>query len=183
MARNTPQRYGGGLLGANPGRLWGVDVRAVVQRCLGASVDVGGADIVGSFEGPGLAVLVAATHSDGPQQVERMASKLWGLRLFDADALAGTQVCIPPQGPRELSCSDLGLPLLVISQFSLYGRTAKGRRPTWEDAAPAAIAEPLVDALVERLRDLGARVETGRFGADMRVRLTNNGPLTVIVDT
>lgn len=190
-------------------------MRAVVQRCDGAAVEVGG-ERVGGFEGPGLTVLVGVARTDSEQQARKLAAKVWGLRLFEAERYApslplpslpfeglrtarqaqdgatgsGTEVSPrdgmssggPSAGPRELSASDLGLPLLVISQFTLYGRTEKGRRPTWEDAAPGPQAQPLVDAVVAELRRLGAGVSVGVFGADMAVRLTNDGPFTVLVD-
>lgn len=157
-------------------------MRAVVQRCRSANVMVGG-NIVGGFEGPGLAILVAATHSDSETVAKKMADKLWNLRLFDANSVRNSDVCVPPNSPKEMSAADLGLPILVVSQFSLYGRTAKGRRPTWEDAAPSAVAEPLIEQVVEYLRNLGAVVSTGSFGADMTLSLVNDGPLTVLVDT
>ncbi|GAA3223438.1 D-aminoacyl-tRNA deacylase [Actinocorallia longicatena] len=140
-------------------------MRAVVQRVSEAAVRVDG-EIVGEIGGPGLMVLVGVTHDDTPEKAERLANKLWGLRI-----LAG-----------ERSCSDVGGPLLVISQFTLYGDTRKGRRPSWLDAAKGETAEPLVDAVVAALRALGAKVETGRFGADMKVSLLNDGPFTVILD-
>jgi D-tyrosyl-tRNA(Tyr) deacylase len=143
-------------------------MRAVVQRVSQASVTVAG-EVVGAIDEPGLCVLVGVTHSDTPESAAALARKLWGLRLFEGD---GT----------ELSCSDLGAPLLVISQFTLYGDARKGRRPTWTAAAPGPVAEPLVDEVVAQLRALGAKVETGRFGADMRVALVNEGPFTVIVE-
>jgi D-tyrosyl-tRNA(Tyr) deacylase len=96
----------------------------------------------------------------------KLAAKLWGMRILDG----------------EKSCSDVGAPLLVISQFTLYADLAKGRRPSWSAAAPGPVAEPLVDAVVAELRALGARVETGRFGADMKVALVNDGPLTIIIE-
>ena len=111
-----------------------------------------------------------------------MATKIFDLRLFDADSLQSSDVCIPPGGPRELSASDLGLPVLLVSQFTLYGSTRKGRRPTWEQAAPGPVAKPLVDEVVTELRRLGAVVHEGVFGAHMQVSLTNNGPLTVLVE-
>jgi D-tyrosyl-tRNA(Tyr) deacylase len=123
-------------------------------------------DVVGAIDEPGLMVLVGVTHDDTPVQAARLAAKLWGLRVFDG----------------EVSCSDLGAPLLVISQFTLYGDTRKGRRPSWIAAAPGPVAEPLVEEVVAALRRLGARVETGRFGADMKVSLTNDGPVTLILD-
>jgi D-tyrosyl-tRNA(Tyr) deacylase len=122
--------------------------------------------VVGAIHEPGLLVLVGVTHDDTPAQAERLAAKLWGLRILDG----------------EKSCSDVGAPLLVISQFTLYGNTRKGRRPSWIDAAPGPVAEPLVDAVVAALRRLGATVETGRFGAQMRVALVNDGPITLIID-
>ena len=143
-------------------------MRAVVQRVSRASVTVDG-EVVGAIEEPGLCVLVGVTHSDTPESSAALARKLWGLRLFDG-------------GGTELSCSDLGAPLLVISQFTLYGDARKGRRPTWTAAAPGPVAEPLVDEVVARLRALGAKVETGRFGADMSVALVNEGPFTVVVE-
>jgi D-tyrosyl-tRNA(Tyr) deacylase len=155
-------------------------MRAVVQQALGAQVTVG-AEVVGSFDGPGLVVLVGVTHDDTEAKARRLAEKVYGLRIFDAEALLAAGLC-PAPGPREVSASDLRLPLLVISQFTLYGSTRKGRRPTWEDAAPGVVAEPLIDAAVAHLRSLGAAVGTGRFGAMMQVTLTNNGPMTVLVE-
>lgn len=155
-------------------------VRAVVQRCDGAAVSVAGRE-VGGFTGPGLAVLVGVSREDTAAQAALLARKIWGLRIFDADQFADSH-CLTPVGPREVSAADLGLPILVISQFTLYGRTDKGRRPTWEDAAPGPIAEPLVAAVAEQLRAAGADVSTGSFGADMRVSLTNDGPFTVLLD-
>ena len=122
--------------------------------------------VVGAIEEPGLLVLVGMTHDDTPEQASRLAAKLWGLRILDG----------------EKSCSDIGAPLLMISQFTLYADLAKGRRPSWSAAAPGPVAEPLVGAVVRALRDLGARVETGVFGADMKVALVNDGPVTIIVD-
>ncbi len=142
-----------------------VRMRAVVQRVDGASVAVDGR-VVGEIIGEGLCVLVGVTHDDTPQKAAQLARKLWSLRVLE----------------EEKSCSDVGAPLLVISQFTLYGDARKGRRPTWNAAAPGAVAEPLVDEVVAALRALGARVETGRFGADMKVSLTNNGPFTVLLE-
>jgi D-tyrosyl-tRNA(Tyr) deacylase len=152
-------------------------VRAVVQRVDGARVLVDGV-VVGAIEGPGLCVLVGITHDDTPAVAARLADKVLDLRLFDAvmHGPAGSA------GPRELSASDLGLPLLVVSQFTLYGQVRKGRRPTWEQAAPGPVAEPLVAAVVRRLRERGAEVAEGRFGAHMRVELVNDGPVTVLVE-
>ncbi|MCZ4120860.1 D-aminoacyl-tRNA deacylase [Streptomyces sp. H39-S7] len=140
-------------------------MRAVAQRVSEASVVVDG-ETVGSITGPGLCVLVGVTHEDTPEKAALLARKLWSLRIL----------------PDEKSCSDIGGPLLVISQFTLYGDARKGRRPTWNAAAPGEIAEPLVGEVVKRLRELGADVETGRFGADMKVSLTNDGPFTLVID-
>jgi D-tyrosyl-tRNA(Tyr) deacylase len=154
-------------------------MRAVVQRSRGGSVSVEGVQ-VGGFDGPGLVVLVGVTHDDTPGRATRLADKLYDLRLFDATHAIHDS---PPQGaPRELSASDLGLPVLIVSQFTLYGDTRKGRRPTWDAAAPRPVAEPLVDAVVHRLRERGAEVTTGVFGADMQVALTNDGPITMILE-
>jgi D-tyrosyl-tRNA(Tyr) deacylase len=140
-------------------------VRAVVQRVASASVAVDGA-VVGAVQGPALLVLVGVTHGDTTAAARRLAEKVHGLRVL----------------PGERSCADLGAPLLVVSQFTLYGDTRKGRRPTWSAAAPGPVAEPLVDAVVAALRDLGAPVETGVFGADMQVSLVNDGPFTLLVE-
>lgn len=141
-------------------------MRAVAQRVSEAKVVVDG-KTVGAVEGPGLCVLVGVTHDDTMEKAAALARKLWTLRIL----------------PGEQSCSDVGGPLLVISQFTLYGDARKGRRPTWHAAAPGEVAEPLVKELVAQLRALGATVETGVFGADMKVSLTNDGPFTVIVET
>lgn len=140
-------------------------MRAVVQRVDGARVVVGG-ETVGEILGEGLCVLVGVTHDDTAEQAARLARKLWSLRILEG----------------EKSCSDNGAPLLVISQFTLYGDARKGRRPTWNAAAPGPVAEPLVDEVVARLRELGAEVATGRFGAKMEVSLTNDGPFTVLLE-
>ena len=140
-------------------------MRAVVQRVTQASVSVDG-QVTGAIDEPGLLVLVGVTHTDTAGQAAKLAAKLWGLRILEG----------------EKSCSDVGAPLLVISQFTLYADTRKGRRPSWLAAAPGPVAEPLVDAVVAALRDLGAHVETGVFGANMKVQLTNDGPTTIILD-
>lgn len=151
-------------------------MRAVVQRAAGASVTVDGS-VVGSFSGPGLVILVGVTHDDDASTAARLADKVHDLRIFGPEH-AATDV----EGARELSAADLGLPVLVISQFTLYADTRKGRRPTWDAAAPGPVAEPLVDAVVARLRERGAEVSTGRFGADMQVALVNDGPMTVVIE-
>lgn len=140
-------------------------MRAVAQRVSEAKVVVDGRT-VGAVAGPGLCVLVGVTHDDTKEKAAQLARKLWTLRIL----------------PDEASCSDIGAPLLVISQFTLYGDARKGRRPTWNAAAPGPVAEPLVDAVVAELRALGATVETGVFGADMKVSLTNDGPFTVVLE-
>ena len=140
-------------------------VRAVVQRVSRASVVVD-QRVVGAIKVPGLLGFVGAATEDTLQTAAKMAAKLWGLRILRDG----------------LSCSDTGAPLLVISQFTLYADTRKGRRPSWQGAAPGPVAEPLVDAVVSSLRALGARVETGIFGADMEVSLVNDGPVTLVVE-
>ncbi len=139
-------------------------MRAVVQRVTEASVTVSG-EVVGRI-GPGLCVLVGVTHTDEPAHAERLAAKVHEVRILDG----------------ERSAADAGAPLLVVSQFTLYGDTRKGRRPTWTAAAPRAHAEPLVDHVVATLRARGAHVETGVFGADMKVALVNDGPVTLLVE-
>ena len=155
-------------------------MRVVIQRAQGASVTVDGS-IVGAFEGPGLVVLVGVTHDDTEAMAAELARKTYRLRLFDRTH-AGTDAPLPDDAPRELSASDLRLPVLVISQFTLYGDARKGRRPTWDAAAPGPVAEPLVDAFADALREAGAQVETGTFGADMQVSLVNDGPVTLILE-
>jgi D-tyrosyl-tRNA(Tyr) deacylase len=137
----------------------------VVQRVSQASVMVDG-QTVGAISEPGLLVLVGVTHDDTAQKSAKLAAKLWGLRILEG----------------EKSCSDVSAPLLVISQFTLYADTRKGRRPTWQAAAPGPVAEPLVDAVVSSLRELGATVETGVFGANMKVSLVNDGPVTIVME-
>lgn len=153
-------------------------MRGLVQRCDGAQVTVG-AEVVGAFEGPGLVVLLGVTHGDDLRAATRMAEKAYGLRVFEPRHASSP----PSSSARELSASELDLPLLVISQFTLYADTRKGRRPTWDAAAPRPVAEPLVQAVVDELRQLGATVHTGRFGADMQVSLVNDGPVTVLLET
>lgn len=140
-------------------------MRTVVQRVTQASVTVDG-QVIGAIDTPGLLVLVAITHDDTAAKARKLAARLWGLRILDG----------------EKSCSDSGAPLLVVSQFTLYADTGKGRRPTWSSAAPGPVAEPLVEMVIGELRALGARVETGRFGADMKVALVNDGPVTIIME-
>ena len=140
-------------------------MRAVVQRVSQASVTVGG-ETAGAIDEPGLLVLVGITHDDTAELAAKLAAKLWGLRILHG----------------EKSCSDVGAPLLVISQFTLYAELAKGRRPSWSAAAPGPVAEPLVFAVIQALRDMGARVQAGIFGAEMKVSLVNDGPVTIVMD-
>jgi len=121
--------------------------------------------------GRGLCVLVGVTHDDDEADARRLAAKLWNLRIFDDDA-----------GVMNRSLADVGGQALVVSQFTLYGDTSRGRRPSWVAAARPEQAEPLVEAVVGALRGLGAQVETGRFGAEMLVALVNDGPVTLIVE-
>ncbi|MCR6688947.1 D-aminoacyl-tRNA deacylase [Cellulomonas sp.] len=141
-------------------------MRAVVQRVTRASVTVEGR-VVGAVDRPGLLALVGVTPGDGPPQVEVIARKIAELRILRD----------------ERSAVDAGAPVLVVSQFTLYGDTRKGRRPTWNAAAPGAVAEPLVDAVVAALRDRGLEVATGVFGADMAVELVNDGPVTILLES
>jgi D-tyrosyl-tRNA(Tyr) deacylase len=140
-------------------------VRAVLQRVSEASVTVAG-EVVGRLARPGLVALVGVTHDDGPQQVATMARKIAELRILDG----------------ERSVSDTGAPVLVVSQFTLYADTRKGRRPSWSAAAPGPVAEPVVEQVVQALRSRGVEVETGRFGAHMAVSLVNDGPVTIVLD-
>ncbi|OFJ52874.1 D-aminoacyl-tRNA deacylase [Mycolicibacterium grossiae] len=142
-------------------------MRVLVQRVSAARVRVDGG-VVGEIrpQGQGLLALVGVTHADDAATARRMADKLWRLRILDG----------------ERSAADVFAPVLVVSQFTLYGDTAKGRRPSWNAAAPRAVAEPLVDAFAAALRDLGAEVATGIFGADMAVELVNDGPVTVLLE-
>ncbi|WP_300406133.1 D-aminoacyl-tRNA deacylase [Nocardioides sp.] len=137
-------------------------MRAVVQRVLTASVSVEG-EVVGALDRPGLLVYLGVTHDDGPDQVAWTARKIWDLRLLRDEA----------------SASDVGAPVLVVSQFTLYGDARKGRRPTWAAAAPGPVSEPLYDAVCAELTRLGASVERGVFGADMQVASVNDGPVTL----
>ncbi|MGH3947631.1 MAG: D-aminoacyl-tRNA deacylase [Pseudonocardiaceae bacterium] len=143
-------------------------MRAVVARVTQADVTVGGT-VVGAIDGPGLLVLLGIHTGDAEHaeaKVARMARKLHELRILR----------------NEESCASSGAPLLVISQFTLYGDTRKGRRPSWTSAARPEHAEPLVEKVVAELRDRGAQVATGRFGAMMQVRSVNDGPFTVLVE-
>jgi D-tyrosyl-tRNA(Tyr) deacylase len=142
-------------------------MRVLVQRVSSAAVSVDG-EVVGAIRPhrQGLLAFVGVTHSDDPDKARRLAEKLWNLRILED----------------EQSAADINAPILVVSQFTLYADTAKGRRPSWNSAAPGAVAEPLVGAFAEALRGLGAQVETGVFGANMHVELINDGPVTVILE-
>jgi D-aminoacyl-tRNA deacylase len=145
-------------------------VRAVVQRCSWARVSVAGR-VVGELSSPGLAVLVGVTHSDEATSADALAKRLYNLRILADD-----------EGRMNRSCAEVGAPLLVISQFTLYGDTSRGRRPSWIAAAPGEVAESLVERVVDALRSLGATVATGEFGADMLVELGNDGPVTILLE-
>jgi D-tyrosyl-tRNA(Tyr) deacylase len=141
-------------------------MRLVVQRVTAARVEVDG-DVVGSIDRPGLVVLLGVTHDDTTAVAARLAEKVWTLRILDG----------------ERSCEQQNAPLLVVSQFPLSADTRKGRRPSWNAAAPRPVSEPLVEAFVAELRGLGAEVATGVFGADMQVTLTNDGPVTLVLES
>jgi D-tyrosyl-tRNA(Tyr) deacylase len=136
-----------------------------VQRATSARVTVDGAE-VGRLDGPGLVVLLGVTHTDGQDQVATIARKIANLRIMRD----------------ERSAIDCAAGILLISQFTLYADTAKGRRPSWNGAAPGPVAEPLVEATAEALRGYGLTVGTGRFGADMAVELVNDGPVTLLLE-
>lgn len=139
-------------------------MRAVVQRVTQAKVDVGG-ETVGKI-GFGLMVLLGVTHDDSTELAGRLANKVWNLRILRD----------------ELSAADAGAEILVVSQFTLYGDARKGRRPTWTAAAPGPVAEPIYNAFCDALREQGATVAEGVFGADMAITLTNDGPTTLVLD-
>ena len=141
-------------------------VRLVLQRASSASVTVDGQE-VGSLPRPGLLVLVGVAHGDTEADAVRLAEKVWTLRILE--------------GERSAEADEA--PLLVVSQFTLYADTRKGRRPSWNAAAPRPVSEPLVEAFVDALRARGAHVETGVFGADMQVALVNDGPVTLLLDS
>lgn len=140
-------------------------MRAVVQRVSRAQVTVGD-EVVGRVDRPGLCVLLGVTHDDGLAQVERLARKVVDLRILH----------------QERSALDEGAPLLVVSQFTLYADTRKGRRPSWSAAAPGEVAEPLVEQFVATVRGYGLEVATGVFGADMAVEIVNDGPVTLLLE-
>lgn len=159
-------------------------MRAVVQRVLGASCVVEG-KVTGAFDGPGLVVLLGVSTTDSEEEVSTMVRKISNLRIFDApgssESEAGSQKPTWARG-KEVSVKTLGLPVMVISQFTLYGDVRKGNRPTWIAAAPGEVAEPIVNDVCAGLEALGLRVERGIFGADMKVSFTNDGPFTILVE-
>jgi D-aminoacyl-tRNA deacylase len=140
-------------------------MRLVIQRVSSAQVQVED-EIVGAIDRPGLLILVGATRDDQATTADRLAEKVWTLRILDG----------------ERSCQDENAPILVVSQFTLYADTRKGRRPSWSAAAPRTVSEPLIEAFVSSLRQRGAEVATGVFGAHMKVTLTNDGPVTLILE-
>lgn len=141
-------------------------MRLVVQRVSSAQVEVAG-EVVGAIDRPGLVILAGITHDDQPATIDRLAEKVWTLRILDG----------------ERSCQQENAPILVVSQFTLYADTRKGRRPSWSAAAPRELSEPLIEAFVSSLRLRGAEVSTGVFGAHMNLTLTNDGPVTLILDS
>lgn len=143
-------------------------MRAIIQRVTRASVSVDG-QTIGAIDETGIVALIGVTHEDTPQQAATIARKIAELRIFDGEN-------------SEVSAEEIGAPILVVSQFTLYGDARKGRRPSWSHAAPGPVAEPLVDAVVKDLRGRGLRVETGQFGAMMKVELVNDGPYTLILE-
>lgn len=142
-------------------------MRGILQRVTRASVSVDG-EVVGECPGPGALVLVGVTHEDTLEQAKTLARKIAELRIFEDETSIQDRA-------EEAS-------VLVVSQFTLYGDVRKGRRPSWSKAAPGPVAEPLVDAVVEELRNRGIHVETGRFGAMMSVELVNDGPYTLVIE-
>ncbi|MDJ0392743.1 D-aminoacyl-tRNA deacylase [Rhodococcus sp. G-MC3] len=144
-------------------------MRALIQRVTSASVSIEN-DVVGSLDlvdgMQGLVVLVGVTHTDERRQSDALAEKVWRMRILEG----------------EKSAADVHAPILVISQFTLYANTDRGRRPSWNQAAPGAVAQPLVERVIHTLRAAGAVVETGRFGANMSVALVNDGPVTISVE-
>ncbi len=144
-------------------------MRAVVQRVNRARVRVG-EQVTGEI-GVGLLVLVGVTHGDDEAKARKLATRVWGLRVFDDH-----------HGVMNLALEDVGGAVLVVSQFTLYGDTRRGRRPSWSQAASSAHAEPMMSAVVSALRELGATAATGRFGAHMHVELENDGPVTLLVE-
>ncbi len=155
-------------------------MRAVIQRVDGAAVEVAG-KVIGQFSGPGLMVLVGVNVDDDISKCAPLADKIWKLRIFERAALNAAGISCAVEA-NEVSAADANLPILLISQFTLFADTTKGRRPTWLQAARGEQAEPLINEVARALRDLGAQVETGKFGADMRISQVCDGPMTVLVE-
>ena len=155
-------------------------MRAVVQRVNGASVRVD-EEVVGSFDGPGLMVLVGVGVDDNSSKCALLADKIWKLRIFDREALEASGLTVRSES-KEVSACDARLPILLISQFTLLADTSRGRRPTWQNAASGAQAEPLINDVIRSLRDLGAQVEKGKFGADMQISQVCDGPITITLE-
>ncbi len=155
-------------------------MKAVIQRVDGAAVEVGG-QVIGQFSGPGLMVLVGISVDDDISKCATLADKIWKLRIFEREDLVKRGLSVNVESS-EVAAADAGLPILLISQFTLYADTSKGRRPTWLQAARGEQAEPLVNEVARALRDLGAKVETGKFGADMRISQICDGPMTVLIE-
>ncbi|MFT3887823.1 MAG: D-aminoacyl-tRNA deacylase [Arachnia sp.] len=141
-------------------------MRVVLTRVSSASVTVAG-EVIAELPRPGLLALLGVGHEDTAADGDALARKIWGLRILDG----------------ELSASDVDAPVLVVSQFTLFASTRKGRRPSWSRAAPGAVSEPLVESFCSSLEGLGATVLRGRFGADMKVASVNDGPITIVIDT
>lgn len=144
-------------------------MRAVIQRVRSANVRV--ADRTVGEIGPGSCVLVGVTHGDDVETADAIAERIWHLRIFDDE-----------DGVMNVSLADSSGSALIVSQFTLYGDTSRGRRPSWRDAAPPEVAEPLIDRVADTLRGLGADVATGTFGAEMRLALVNDGPVTIVLE-
>jgi D-tyrosyl-tRNA(Tyr) deacylase len=157
-----------------------VSMRAVVQRVDGASVEVEG-KVIGAFTGPGLLVLIGVSVDDDESKCAVLADKIWKLRIFESAALKEAGKSVNSESV-EVAAADANLPILAISQFTLFADTSNGRRPTWQQAARGPQAEPLVEKVVTALRDLGAQVETGKFGAVMRISAVCDGPMTVTLE-
>ena len=155
-------------------------MRAVIQRVDGAKVEVDG-EVIGSFDGPGLMVLIGVSVDDTADKCAVLADKIWKLRIFDAEVLRSRGITVDSES-KEVAAADAALPILAISQFTLFADTSKGRRPTWLQAARGDQAEPLVDATIDALRQMGAHVETGKFGADMRITQVCDGPTTILLE-
>ena len=145
-------------------------MKAVIQRVSRAAVTVEGT-VVGAVDGLGLCVLLGVGHDDDGGTARAMADKIWRLRILDDG-----------DGVMNLAAAETGAPVLVVSQFTLYADTSRGRRPSWSGAAQPDVAKPLVEAVIAELRSLGAEVATGVFGAAMQVELVNDGPVTILLE-